>query len=211
MSAGDDRPRPTSATGSIPLSWVQPAEDVSADVAAGSRIPAVVIVVALALIVIAALWVAQDQLDAWRGEGRAEVAPPTDLQASAATPSPPTPSISNAPEPGAGRAPVAVAPEDDDAVAAPEPAETAAVVDAADSPAGPIDEAARKRARVLLRAARFAAKDGDYDKASALAEDAVDTDPRCAECWATVGFLRKRAGDLDGFQAARLQARALAP
>ncbi|MDP2340561.1 MAG: hypothetical protein Q8O67_06370 [Deltaproteobacteria bacterium] len=200
MSGGADSTDPASsssapAAGSIPLSWARPAEDVSDDVPSGSRAPFVIVLV-LAIAIAGVVAVGQAMTAAPPPSVTAPVEAPV-----AALPAP----ITSAPEPAANRVITApVAPEDDDGVAAADPVAAPVV-------AAPIDDADRKRARVLLRAARFAAKDGDFDRASALAEDAVDKDPRCAECWATVAFLRKRAGDLDGFSAARLQARALAP
>ena len=193
------------STGSIPPSWARPAEDVSADVVASSRVP-----VALVLLLLVGLAVAGVVIS----KRRAGVSPVVPLvTATTATTTttlpavvPPLPPLSRAAEPLIDRG---IAPEDDDAVA---PVAVVAVVDAgSDLGSAPIDDASRKRARVLLRAARFAAKAGDYDKANALAQDAVDKDPRCAECWSTVAFLRRKVGDLEGFRAARLQARALAP
>lgn len=196
---------------SIPPSWARPAEEVAGDKSRGAgRAPWLLLVALLGLFVL----VAAPQLTALRTGPSprsllptpapvplAEVPPPAPVETIIAAAAPPP--IASAPEPVLQRT-AALAPEDDDAV----PGDPVAVKP---NTGPPRDEAAHRRAGVLLRAAQRAAKAGDSEKARAFAEDAVDKDPRCGECWGTVAFLRRQSGDLEGSRAARRQARLLAP
>lgn len=196
---------PTTATGSIPLSWARPAEDVTHDVEKGGASAGVFVVGFLVVVVVAGLLFSQLIVPL---RGRAPAPAPTVTTALPTTPPPPPrpiqapieapKPIDEAPEPATPNP--AIAPEDDDAVAGAEK-----------KAAEPTTEAQKKRAQAILRAARLAARDGDDAKAAALAEDAVDKDPRCFECWSTLAFLRGKLGDADGQRAAKMQARALAP
>ncbi len=189
------------ATGSIPLSWARPAEDVTADTGKGTGFSAPGLVVGFLIAVVVA-GVAFSQLIVPLRNPK----PPTPQALTPPiekAPEPPKP-IEKAPEPATPNP--QIAPEDDDTVAG-------AVAGAPKQPtaADATNEASKKQAQATLRAARIAARDGDDAKAAALAEDAVDKDPRCFECWSTLAFLRGKLGDTDGQRAAKMQARALAP
>lgn len=227
-------------TGSIPLSWARPAEDVTALPAPASKAPTVAVVVVLLLAAGVCLAVVSGVGPGSAGGSTSLMLPPpvvapprqalpeppspktTTATTATTLPPPTTPAtapapIAAAPEPAVANP--AIAPEDDDAVtgrAVPDASRDAVPDAGADGVAAAsavpvIDEARRLRAQVFLKAARQAAKKGDEMRALHLAEDAIDKDPRCYECWQTVSLLRKRAGDVEGARIATRTARALAP
>jgi hypothetical protein len=197
-------------TGSIPLSWARPAEDVSADVdAAGTGVPVAAVVAFIVVAIAAGLVLARRVVPEPSAStpsastSSASTSPPSSASTSSPSSpsSPPTPPASSAPTPTPPPQPVlpaaaldpTVAPEDDDTLAA------------------PLDAAAKKAAQLSLKKARLAARDDDNAKAIALVEDAVAKDPRCYECWSTLAFLRGKVGDVEGQRVAKRQARALKP
>lgn len=184
-------------TGSIPLSWARPAEDVSAAPSSSTKLPMATVVALVVVAILIGGIVINRATDRLAASGVVPSPPSPQPSAPAVPPAPAAPpeppSIASAPEPAVVNP--GVAPEDDDTVSGTKPAPPAAD---------------RKRAQSLLRAARIAARDEDNAKAIALSEDAVDKDPGCFECWSTLAFLRQKTGDKDGARTARLRARSLA-
>jgi hypothetical protein len=62
----------------------------------------------------------------------------------------------------------------------------------------------------MIGKARLAARDGDREKALALADQAVALDDGCGGCWRTLALLRRQSGDKAGAAAARARADAAA-
>ena len=214
----DAPPSPRRPTGSIPLSWARPAEDVSADVDKSAGPNNVVIAVVVAALVVVGV-VVLSRAGGPTSPTTSPTTPPTTPSVTETRPPKPPPTtpvpIDKAPEPAQANA--AIAPEDDDAVAdlakknAPNAAAPATPAKNSAANSTTTTEAQKKLAQAALKACRLAARDGDNAKAVALAEDAVDADPRCYECWSTLAFLRGKLGDAEGQRAAKMQARALKP
>lgn len=60
----------------------------------------------------------------------------------------------------------------------------------------------------MIGRARIAARDGERDRALALAEQAVALDEGCGGCWRTLALLRLQTGDKAGAADARARAAA---
>jgi len=200
---------PRRATGEIPRSWAMPAEAVSDAPAPTSSHTVIVGVIAAAAAV--ALVVAAGTLG-----GRASTTtPPAPAVAPSTSTSPraaiaPTMTTTPAP-PASAPAPPSPTPPSPTPPATPTPTPptpepTAVAPEATPPAAADAVTPTRLRARAMIGKARLAARDGERDKALALAEQAVALDAGCGGCWRTLALLRRQTGDKAGAAEARARA-----
>jgi hypothetical protein len=198
---GSDAPRRT--TGEIPLSWAVPAEAVSEDTSTdGSRSTLIATAGVVVVLVLAAVIMRVNQGAPTTTTATAAATPTTTTTTTPETTTAPALAAPPLPEPPAEAVAAATPPE----AAPPEAATTTTTTEAAPDATPAVTTIEQKKAKALVFAARQSAKDGEDEKATRLAELAVQTDPSCAGCWKTVALLRMRAGDKAGAAVAKARA-----